>query len=550
MTQNHFTRREVLAAFLGVPAALAACRSQKPPPLPPGEIAGASDVIGHRVRDGLSITPSSDQWLRTRVVIVGGGIAGLSAAWQLLKAGVDDFVLLELENAPGGTARSGKSPVIAYPWGAHYLPAPMKENAGLISLLEEIGIIVGSDADGEPIVGEQFLCRDPEERVFYRGRWYEGLYMHAGATAEDLAQFDAFNAEVNRWVGWRDSKGRRAFAIPVATGSDDAEVIALDKILMSEWLDRRGWRSERLRWLIDYGCRDDYGLTLDQASAWAGLFYFCSRVTKPGAEARSLMTWPEGNGRLVSHLYDKVKSKVKLGLAVSEIIPNEANGQSSIDVVAVDSEAQTAVGFHCNRVIFAAPHFLTRYVIRPYRDNPPAHAGEFQYGAWMVANLFLRDRPKDRGFPLAWDNVLYDSPGLGYVVATHQRGLDRGPTVFTYYYPLCDADPREARSRLLAAGRDEWADVALTDLSRAHPEIRTLTERLDVMRWGHAMIRPRPGFVWSDARRDASKPYRGIHFANTDLSGVPLFEEAFYHGLRAADEILKATGRGGDGGTR
>jgi hypothetical protein len=29
-----------------------------------------------------------------------------------------------------------------------------------------------------------------------------------------------------------------------------------------------------------------------------------------------------------------------------------------------------------------------------------------------------------------------------------------------------------------------------------------------------------------------------VHFANTDLSGVALFEEAFYHGLRAADEVL------------
>jgi len=83
-----------------------------------------------------------------------------------------------------------------------------------------------------------------------------------------------------------------------------------------------------------------------------------------------------------------------------------------------------------------------------------------------------------------------------------------------------------------------WADVALTDLGRAHAEIRTLTERLDVMRWGHAMIRPRPGFVWGGARAAAQKPYRSIHFAHTDLSGVPLFEEAFYHGLRAADEVL------------
>jgi hypothetical protein len=337
--------------------------------------------------------------------------------------------------------------------------------------------------------------------------------------------------------------GRRAFAIPVATGTDDAEITSLDKITMSDWLDQRGWRSSRLRWLIDYGCRDDYGLTIDQTSAWAGLFYFCSRVTTPGAEAKPLMTFPEGNGRLVSHIYSKVKSKVRLGLAVSEINPTDPNGKKGVDVIGFENDGGKAVGFHADQVIFAAPTFMTRYVIRPHRENPPAYVNEFQYGAWMVANLFLKDRPKDRGFPLAWDNVLYESPALGYVVATHQRGLDRGPTVFTYYYPLCDSDPREARLKLLQAGRDDWADIALTDLSRAHPEIRSLTERLDVMRWGHAMVRPRPGFVWSEARRVASKSYRGIHFANTDLSGVPLFEEAFFHGTRAADDVLAAQGR-------
>ena len=537
-----FTRREVLAAFLGVPAALAACSSREAPALPDGEIVGASDVIGHRIRDRIGIVPSQDKWERAGVVIVGGGIAGLTAAWQLLKSGFEDFVLIELEPAPGGTARSGTSPLIGYPWGAHYLPVPMKENTALVALLDEMGILEGRDNEGQPVVAEQFLCRDPEERVFYRGRWYEGLYLHAGASAEDLAQFEAFNGEINRLVGWRDSKGRRAFAIPVATSTDDTEITALDKVSMTEWLDSRGWSSPRLRWLIDYGCRDDYGLTIDQTSAWAGLFYFCSRVTKPGTEAQPLITWPEGNGRLVSHLYGRVKSRVRLGLAVAEIIPADPNERSLVDVIAVDREGGNAVGFHTDRVIFAAPTFLSSYIIRPYRENPPAHLSEFQYGAWMVANLFLKDRPMDRGFPLAWDNVLYESPALGYVVATHQRGLDRGPTVFTYYYPLCDNDPREARTRLLAGGQAEWADVTLTDLSRAHRDIRSLTERLDVMRWGHAMIRPRPGFVWSEARRTASKPYRGIHFANTDLSGVALFEEAFYHGIRAADEILALRG--------
>jgi phytoene dehydrogenase-like protein len=528
------SRREVLAAFLGMPAALAACRSAAAPRFPEGRIVGPSDSIGHRIREGFRATPSPDAWRRAGVVIVGGGVAGLSAAWHLLKSGYQDFVLVELESNPGGTARSGTSAVASYPWGAHYLPAPMKENTSLIQLLDEMGILEGRDAEGEPIVAEQYICRDPEERVFYRGRWYEGLYMHAGASPDDEQQYDRFNAEIQKWVGWRDARGRRAFAIPVAHSSNDAEVTALDRISMADWLDQRGFTSSRLRWLVDYACRDDYGLTPDQASAWAGIFYFASRVPRAGADSQPLITWPDGNGHLVSHLYKTARANVCLGLAVTQIAPAKDGG---VEVTALDTATQKAIGFRADWVIFAAPQFLSPFLIAGYREAAP-HVSEFQYGTWMVANLFLKDRPAVRGFPLAWDNVLYESPSLGYVVATHQLGLDRGPTVFTYYYAMCDADPRAARQKLLGMDWRSCADVALTDLSRAHNDIRALVERIDVMRWGHAMIRPRPGFIWGAAREAAAKPYRGIHFANTDLSGVALFEEAFYHGLRAADEVL------------
>src|SRR5437763_7945048 len=491
-----FTRREMLASLLGLPVALAACRSNTSPRLPEGEIVGASDVFGHRLRNRLHIDLPQDGWEQTKVVIVGGGVAGLAAARQLLKAGFEDFRMLELERAPGGTARSGTSPVVSYPWGAHYLPAPMKENTALIELLDEMGIIEGRNADGEPIIAEQFLCRDPEERVYYKGRWYEGLYLRAGASSDDLAQLEAFNKEVARWVGWRDGRGRRAFTIPIADCSDDAEVTALDKLTMREWMDARGFTSPRLRWLVDYSCRDDYGLTLEQTSAWAGLFYFASRVKKPGGEAEPLMSWPEGNGRLVAHLYQKSQSKIRLGLAAAEVIPTEANGKSGVDVIAISQDGETALGIHAERVIFAAPHFLTPYVIRDWRDEPPPHVAEFHYGAWWVANLFLKDRPVEDSFALAWDNVLVESKSLGYVVATHQKGLDRGPTVFTYYYPMCDDDdPRQAREKLLGMEWRDFADVALTDLTRPHREIRSLVERLHVMSWGHAMIRTRTHFV-------------------------------------------------------
>src|SRR5436190_6320471 len=170
------SRRELLTAFLGAPFAALACRRAPRVELPPGEIVGASDAVGHRLRESVRAMPAADAWTSHDVVIVGAGIAGLSAAWRLARAGFDDFTLLELEPVAGGTSRSGSSSVSAYPWGAHYVPAPLSENRVLVRLLGEMGVMEGSD------VAEQYLCRDPEERVFYRGRWYEGLYLAAGAT--------------------------------------------------------------------------------------------------------------------------------------------------------------------------------------------------------------------------------------------------------------------------------------------------------------------------------------------------------------------------------
>jgi hypothetical protein len=54
------------------------------------------------------------------------------------------------------------------------------------------------------------------------------------------------------------------------------------------------------------------------------------------------------------------------------------------------------------------------------------------------------------------------------------------------------------------------------------------------------MIQPRVGFVRSDARRKAREPLGPLHFAHCDLSGVALFEEAFDHGVRAAEEVVAA----------
>lgn len=534
------SRRDLLAAFLGAPLAASACRKKRR--VPDGEIAFRPDELGHRLRDEPPPEVPADKWERVGVVIVGGGVAGLSAAHHLRGAGYDDFVLLELEGAPGGTARSGANATSAFPWGAHYITAPMRENAALVGLLSDFGLVEGADAAGEPMFREEVLCREPQERVFADGAWSDGLFLQRGASDEDRAQLERFRATMERFAATRDARGRRAFAVPTAHGSDDAEIIALDRLSMQDWLAREGFTSPRLRWLVDYACRDDFGVRSAHASAWAGVHYYASRLIGPGRDPQPVLTWPEGNGWLVRRLHERVRDKVRFGLAVADVAPVTRDGRDGVDVVAVGRPPSIAA-FHAERVIFAAPQLAARLALRPYRDAPPGHLAAFEYSPWMVANITLSRRPgsRARGEPMmAWDNVLYHSQSLGYVVATHQTGRDHGPTVLTYYFPLCEDDARAARRKLYAASRDEWADVALADLEIAHPDIRGVATRVDVVRWGHAMVRPVPGFLFGGARQAAARPFRGVHFAHTELSGVSLFEEAFHHGVRAATEALDA----------
>ncbi len=521
------TRREFVAMLLGAPAAAAlACRPHDRA-TPPGTLIEPGMARAHAlIRDRRGGPPPVSRWRSHAVVIVGGGVAGLGAAWELRRRGVEDVVVLELDDVAGGTARGGASAVTPYPWGAHYIVAPQVEQLELTALLDEMGALEGRAGDGTPIVDEALRCREPEERVWHLGRWWEGLYLEAGSSPADRAQLARFRAEIDRWSGWKDAAGRRAFAIPRSHGTDDPEVTALDAISFATWLDHHGLTSERLRWLADYACRDDYALTAAETSAWAGLFYFAARQRGPGSASQTVVTWPNGNAALVAQLAKS--AKIERDVTVVDIADDGT-------LVAIGPEGP--FGIHARAVIVATPSFVANRIVASRRGQT---MGTADYGAWVVANVHLHARPVERGHgaPPAWDNVFRDSPSLGYVCATHQRGRDRGPTVWTWYYPFSDADPAAVRDRLAGAGYAEWGETIVADLSRAYPEVRSLIDHIDVAFWGHGMIRPRVGAPCGPERLARIAAHGRVHFAHTDLSGLALFEEAFDHGLRAAREVV------------
>lgn len=532
-------RRGFLGAAAGA-LALAGCEA----PLPPieGGFTGIDVARGHAMRDGALKSQAPATVKRTRVVIAGGGVAGLAAARALRLSGIDDFALLELEDTAGGNARGGTVNGIACPLGAHYLPVPGDDAREVQDLLEELGL--RRRVAGRWEYDEVTLCHSPQERLFFRGEWQDGLLPVHGVGEATLAQYRKFAQRI-------DALQHAAhFAIPTLKVAVTPELLALDAITFASWLDGEGFSDAQLRWYLDYCCRDDYGAGIAQVSAWAGIHYFASRhgFHAPGdptgsandanPERDGILTWPEGNGWLTKQLARPLGDRLRTGQVVTRI----AEVRGGVEVDAWDAASKAMVRWQAERCIVALPVFIAARVV----ENPPEvlknAAAHVRYAPWLVANIHLHGPLADRhGAAPSWDNVIYGTKGLGYVDARHQA-LDPTPrgTVLSWYRPLGPSvyDTADGRKLLLERPWTGWRDDLLAELSVPHPDLPSLATRIDITRYGHAMSIPHPGLLAriGPQRSASDDAHRGsvaagrLSFAHADWSGYSIFEEAFSRG--------------------
>ncbi len=498
-------------AAAGALAAAPACLRNSPRPLTGGFVDTGSQA-GHRIRDGVGGGKEQER-VRMPLVIVGGGVAGLSAAWRADKLGFRDFVVLELESRAGGNSRWGEDGGVRYPWGAHYVPVPDQRIPLVAELFEDLGVLRNGLWDG------LHLAREPLHRLYKDGAWMEGLEPGPKASKVDRDQFDRF------WDVMDFYRQGGEFSIPIRRPEQTA---ALDQGSMKAWLVEQGFFSAWLHWYVDYGCRDDYGASYDQTSAWAGIHYFASRPE----DDLGVLTWSQGNGWIVERLLERVGGLVRTDAPVERI---ERRGER-LEVLAGGTL------YEADAVVFAAPVFLAPYVMPQIAAELPS-LERFTYSPWMVANLILEEPPAGDGARPAWENILYDSAGLGYVSAAHRAGDSvGGHGVWTYYRALCDETPLSARRRLLQMPFAECAALPLEDLGRAHPGLGDHVARIDIMRYGHAMIRPTPSLISSAERRALEDLDGPLQFGASDLSGISIFEEAQYRGVRAVERCLRRLG--------
>ncbi len=524
------TRRAALAAGVG---ALAACaRSERADYA--GAWLGASDARGHRLRERQTPSAAATRQ-RTDVVIVGGGVAGLACARALARVGIDDFVLLELENAVGGNSRGHAMAGARCPLGAHYLPLPGPDAREVSELLFDLGLL--RHAAGRTVADQRHLCHSPQERLFFDGAWHEGLLPPADPGSRTMQQYRGFAREVDR------VQRELPFTLPTQRAAWTDGHRALDAVPFAHWLAQRGLDDAQLLWLLDYSCRDDYGAGVSEVSAWAGLHYFASRhgFAAPGdemAEREPVFTWPEGNAWLVERIAEPLRARLRGAHTVLQVIEE----RQRVQVLALHEPTQQALAFDAKAVVLAVPLFVARHMLRTPMPALDAAAAPLRHAPWLVANLQLRAPLLDRaiGAPPAWDNVRYGAPSLGYVSASHQSlSADARATLLTAYWTL----PSRERAALLQSDWRPWARRVIDDLAVAHPDLPHKVQRIELMRYGHAMSVPVPGARGDPALAALASLSGRVQFAHADLSAYSVFEEAYTHGVRAAASVVAALRR-------
>ena len=491
------------------------------------KLTGNNHILGHRLWTKDFPKPSKE--INIDFLIIGAGISGLSAGRQLVKKGKKDFVIIELEKTTGGNSNYNENQFSKFPIAAHYLPLPNIEDKDLLDFLYESKIITHYE-NGKPVFDETQLCFDPKERLFIKNTWQEDLIPKYGVSIDTEKEFKRFFDAMSYFKNSRDKLGNYHFMLPRSLSSNEVIYQEFDSITMKEWLLKNEFKSEDLQHYVDYCCRDDFGLGIDYISAWAGIFYFAARKHN-NFNTEAVLTWPEGNGRLKSHLEQFSKDNIK----TKQIAFDVSITQDKVNVKVFDESNKQTILYKANQVICCTPSFISKYLFK----EKSKYSG-FEYAPWFTATITLEDIDLNDDFPLCWDNVIHKGKGLGYIYNQQQSlGQIHKNKVITYYYSFSSSDSKRARKELFNMKEAEIKKIIFSDLKIAHPNIQNFIKEIEIFKLGHGMISPRPNFIFGKSINEAKKSIDNkIHFAHSDLSGISVFEEAFNQGISIVNKIF------------
>jgi monoamine oxidase len=438
-----------------------------------------------------------------RVVVVGGGLAGLVAAYELVEAG-HDVVVLEAQLRPGGRVYTLRDP---FADGLH-------AEAGAARIPDIHDLTRGYAARfGLPLVPFQ---PDQPRRVYVRGRRFSESDTSA---IEAALGFDARERRAgrDRLLGDLLSNALPRIGDWQSPGWPDAALRDLDRLTAAEYVRRRG-ASRALVQALDLGL----GL-LDEASMLEALRSLASE-----ADVRRLDTIEGGNDRLPAAFATQLGPRIRYGSPVVRLEQDERA------VRAIVEQGGTRVTVEGEYLICALPFTLLRRIDVAPRFTPDKQRAIERLHYAAVSRVYLQSAARywtaagESGFaitdhPMEVFDATYGQPGTRGILMAYTRG------------------PLAARvASMPSAARITWG---LQELGKVYPGLNTHFEGGISWCWSEApwargaFALHTPGQLTS-LYPVGTRPEGRIHFAGEHLSPWPgWMQGALASGLRVAREV-------------
>src|SRR3989442_821668 len=361
-----------------------------------GELIEESYDIAHRLRDGALAIPSSlvPEGPLHDAIVLGGGVSGLMAAWELERGGLSDVVLYEKEDYIGGNARKGHANGTDYTCATWSVVRP--KDPFLLKLFQDLGIVQGMAADGTPRIDPLLVGPGPDNNMLVGGTWYPGP-MYGGDPAEAIRRLPLpendrkdeveFYRDMNGWADRRGRDGRPAFAIPVHEGRRDPDILELDRITMLEYARRKGWGPYALA-EVDGWSTSDMGGQAAEVSAYAFLSF--NSLGQGGED----ITLPGGNAWLAGRLTEKVGGdRTRTGMMAVRV----ENRGAEVRVTLVDGGTGRFSARRARCVVIACPKHITGRMVPELAAAGRDAYLQYRYGALLMGAASVRKTPRLKG---------------------------------------------------------------------------------------------------------------------------------------------------------
>lgn len=529
---------------------------------------------------------------RYDLVVVGGGFAGLAAAYEFKKARPNARILL-LDNhpVPGGEAKQNVVEVdgvaLIGPQGSNATLVPGPQWGLAHQYWNELGIPTSYDyVQPAQRASKIRFARDNYESMFWDEKlasvgWFFGSTFVRDAFSDSLARAPLDEKTKRNWLAWHD-----AASPVVAPPGVDADRW-LDSMTYGEYILNAMKLDRSVFSLADpLVSTGDYGVSCTAVSAYAAKLLGLPGPAGAGGigyDESVIFSFPGGNTTIARYVlkgllpeaitgahtfadvalapfdfdaFDRPGAKVRVRVGATGVAVRHAGkpqSASHVDVVYARNGALERV--RSRAVVMAGGSWVNKHVVRDLPAELRDALDRFHHGPILTVNVGLRNW---RAMAKLGVSGLRWFEGLGFyanirqpmAVGNYRPPLDPDkPAMLTLYagfpqpgVPLAE-QATMGRVRLLTTSYAQFEHELRTQLQTmlgpAGFDHRRDIGAIVLNRWGHAYIAPQPGFYfgteqWPAPTAVVRRGFGRIFFGHSELTGRQNWPHAISEGKRAA----------------